>query len=307
LVQVGDQSMADRYTYVPLIGVFIMIAWSLPSAPFAAINRGQLAATIVAAPLIALAALTFWQVRVWKNTEALFGHALKVTEGNFVAHNLVAGALGQQGDLVGARDHIEKALHLKSNYAGAHYNLGMVMLHERDFEKAQEQFNLALQANQQDPMTWNALGVAQVNLGRTDEAISNYRHALELNPNFAEAYIDLGSAFLTQGKYDEAIQMSEKALKLRPGVAETHEILGEALLNLRRVDEAIFHNRKALELKPDLPGPQLNLGIALLAKGNYDEAIAHLEYVLRLNPQHEVAQKLLLAAQRKRNGAVSQP
>jgi hypothetical protein len=170
LVQVGDQSMADRYAYVPLIGVFIMIAWGLPAASFPSNNRGQLTAMVVALPVIVLGALTFWQVRIWKNTETLFGHALKVTEGNFLAHNLVAGALGQQGDLVGAREHVEKALQLKSNYAGAHYNLGMIMLHQRDFAKALEQFNLALQTKQQDPMIWNGLGMAKAHLGRMDEA-----------------------------------------------------------------------------------------------------------------------------------------
>ena len=307
LVQVGDQSMADRYTYVPFIGLFIMIAWSLPSAAFSPINRGQIAAMVVALPLIALAAVTFRQIQFWKNTETLFDHAIEVTEGNFVAHNLLAGALGQQGDLIGARDHIEKALQLKSNYAGAHYNLGMIMLYQRDFASAQEQFNLALQTNQLDPMIWNALGVAQVNQGQFDEAIANYRHALGLNPNFADAFTDLGAALLDQGKYAEAIEMSEKALRLRPNVAETHQVLGAAAWNLGRSAESIFHNRKALELNPDLLGPRLNLGIALFEKGYYDEAIAHLEYVLRLNPQNEAAQKLLIAAQGKRNGAVTQP
>ena len=309
LVQVGDQSMADRYTYVPLIGVFIMIAWSLPSMAFIAINRGRVVATtaVVALILTALAAVTFAQVQIWKNTTTLFDHAVKVTEGNFMAHNLLAGALGQQGDLIGARDHIEKSLQIRSNYAGARYNLGLIMLHQRDFAKAKEQFNLALQTNQQNPMIWNGLGVANVNLGRTDEAISNYRQALELNSNYAEAFANLGSAFLAQGRFAQATEMCETALRLRPNIADAHASLGVALRNRGRVDESILHSRKALELNPELLDPRLNLGMALFEKGNYDEAIAHLEYALRLNPQHEVAQKLLIAAQRKRNGAATQP
>jgi tetratricopeptide (TPR) repeat protein len=308
LVQVGDQSMADRYTYVPLIGVFIMIAWSFPPAAFASTNRGRFTtAAVVALILMALAAVTFTQIQVWKNTTTLFDHALKVTEGNFVAHNLLAGALGDQGDITGARDHIEKALQLRSDYAGAHYNLGLLLLRQRDFVDAQEQFNLALQTNQLDPMIWNGLGLAQASLGQIDEAISNYRRAVELNPNFADAFMDLGAAFSAQGKYAEAIEMSQTALKLRPDVAEIHAIIGAALLHLDRADESIFHNRKALELNPDLPVPRSNLGVALVAKGNYDEAIAHFEYVLRLNPQDKVAQKLLIAAKQKRDGAATQP
>ena len=304
LVQVGAQSMADRYTYVPLIGVFIMIAWSLPSAAFVAINRGWVTATaaLVALILMALEAATFTQVQVWRNTITLFDHALKVTEGNYMAHNLLAGALGQQGDLIGARDHIEKSLRIRSNYK-ARYDLGVMMLQQRDFANAQEQFNLALQTNQQDPMIWNVLGMAKANLGRIDEAISDYRHALALNPNYAYAFANLGAALLAQGKYDEAIEMCETALRLRPDLAETHASLAAALWNRGRADESILHNRKALELNPELIDPRLNLGMTLLTKGDYDEAIAHLEYVLRLNPQNEAAQKSLIAARRKRDGA----
>ena len=309
LVQVGAQSMADRYTYMPLIGVFIMIVWSLPAAAFATSNRGRVTASVavVAVILMALAAVTFAQIQVWKNTTTLFDHAVKVTEGNFMAHNLLASAFGQQGDLVGARDQIEKALQIRPNYAGARYNLGMIMLHQRDFANAQEQFNLALQTSQQDPMIWNALGVAQVNLGRIDEAISNYRHALERNPNYADAFANLGAALLAQRKYDEAIEMCERALRLRPDVADTHATLAAALWNRGRTDESILHDRKALELNPNLVDPRLNLGVALFAKGNYDEAIEHLEYVLRLKPQHEAAQKILTAARQKRDGAATQP
>jgi len=308
LVQVGDQSMADRYCYVPLIGVFIMIAWSLPAAAFAATNRARVAAAaVVALILTALAAVTFTQIQVWKNTITLSEHAVKVTEGNFVAHNALASALDQQGDLTGAREHIEKSLQIKPDYAGAHYNLGLLMLRQREFANAQEQFNLALQTSQLDPMIWNGLGLAQASLGQIDEAISNYRQALKLNPNFADAFIDLAAALSAQGKYAEAIEMSETALRLRPGVAETHALLGAALLHLDRADESIFHNRKALELNPDLPVPRSNLGVALIAKGNYDEAIAHVEYVLRLNPQDEAAQKLLIAAKQKRDETATHP
>lgn len=306
LVQVGDQAMADRYAYLPLIGLFIMIAWSLPSVGVAAGNRGQLTAVVVALPVIALTALTFRQVQVWENTETLFSHAINVTKGNFLAHNLLAGAYGQKGDLARTQEHVEKALEIKPNYAGAHYNLGKIMLLKGEFAKAQEQYTIALQTSQHDPIIWNALGVAQVNLARTDEAISNYRHALELNPNFADAYMNLASAFLTQGKYAEAVETSEKALRLNPNAGEAHESLATALWNLHRVDESILHSRKAIELNPNLPGPHINLGAAQLVKGNYDEAIAHLEFALRLNPQNEAAQKLLTSARQKRDEVSAQ-
>src|SRR5204863_2099763 len=173
---VGDQSMADRYTYIPLVGIFIMIAWSLPSTAFSVINRSAVATmTVVGLILAALAAVTFAQVQIWENTTTLFEHAVKVTKGNFMAHNLLAGALGQKGDLVGAREQIEKSLQIRSNYAGARYNLGQLRLQQKDFANAQEQFTVALQTDQRNPMIWNGLGVTNGNLGRIEEAISNYR------------------------------------------------------------------------------------------------------------------------------------
>ena len=309
LVQVGYQSMADRYTYVPLIGVFIMIAWSLPGIDMEVVNRGRLATTtlVVASVLIALDAVTFVQIQTWKNTMTLFTHAVTVTQGNFMAHNLLAGAFGQQGDLKGAQEQIEKALQVRSNYAGARYNLGMVMLQQRDFAQAREQFSLALQTDRKNPMIWNGLGVANLNLGWIDDAISNCQRAVELNPNYPEAFANLGAAFLAQEKFTEAIEMSETALKLRPNIADAHAVLGAALLNQGRANESILHNQMALQLNPTLLDPRVKLGAALLVKGSYNEAIAQLEQVLRLDPQHEVAQKFLIVAREKRDGTTSLP
>ncbi len=297
-VQVGDQSMADRYTYLPLIGIFLMIAWSIPSSAFAD-NRRTVMSFVIAFILLGLSSLTFAQVRVWKNTTTLFEHAIKVTKGNFLAHNLLAGAIGQTGDLDGARDQIEKALQIKPNYAGAHYNLGMIMLYRHDFEKAQEEFNFALQANKLDPMAWNALGVAQVNLGKTDEAIANYRHAIELNPSFAEAFTDLGAALLQKQKFEEAIDASEKSLKLRPGLAESHATIGAAYWNLGKATESIFHNQRAVELSPNLVSARVNLAVALFAKGRVDEAVTHAEYALKIDPNNEVARRIVTIAQQQ--------
>jgi len=309
LVQVGAQSMADRYTYVPLIGLFVMIAWSFPSVDFAPINRGRIAATVMVAAMIltALAVVTFTQIQVWKDTVTLFDHALKVTEGNYMAHNLLAGAMRQKGDLIGARNHIEKSLQIRSNYADARYDLGTMMVQQRDFANALEQFNLALQTKPQDPLIWNGRGLARAHLGRIDEAISDYRHALSLNPNYGYAFVNLGAALLAQEKYDEAIEICEKALRLRQDNAETHAELAAALWNRGRIDESILHGRKAVELNPDLLDAQFNLGWALLKNGNYDEAISHFEYVLRLDPEHQAARTALSTAKQERNRAASQP
>lgn len=309
VVQVGAQSMADRYTYVPLIGVFIMTAWSLPPIGFAGSNRQLTVLTVVVVTLllITLSVATFRQVRLWQNTVTLFESALKVTQNNYMAHHLLGGALRQKGDLAGARDQFEKALQIRPDYADSHHDLGTLLLQQRDFAKAETEFNLALKSKPQDPMIWNALGMAKAHQGQIDEAISLYRHSLSLNPDYVNAFSNLGAALLLQGKYDEAAEACERALELRPNHAETHAALAAALWNLGRADEAIFHNRKAIELNPNLIDARFNLGWALLKQGHNDAAITQLEYVLRLNPQHEGAQKALTAAKQEQTDLTNQP
>jgi len=308
LVQVGAQSMADRYSYVPLIGVFIMIAWSLPDTLFVPALRSRTAATIVVAlVLIALTIVAFWQVQFWRNTTTLFDHALQVTERNYVAHHLLGGALRQQGNFTEARNQFEKSLQLRPDYATARYDLGAMMVQQRDFANALEQFKVALKTQPQDSMIWNGLGMAKAHLGHMEEAISDYRHALELNPNNAYAYANLGAVLLLQGKFDEAIEVCEKALRLRQDQAETHAALAAAYWSRDRAEESFLHNRKALELDPNLFDARFNLGWTLYKTGHNDEAIVHLERALQLKPDHAEAKKALSAAKQARDNAASRP
>jgi tetratricopeptide (TPR) repeat protein len=309
VVQVGAQSMADRYTYFPLIGIFIMLAWSLPATAFAPANRPLLitAGAMIALLLTGLTVLTFKEVRLWKNTVTLFNHALVVTKTNYMAHHLLGGALREQGDLAGAKSQFEQALQIRPDYADTHHDLGTVLLQERDFANAEAHFNVALKSKPLDPMVWNALGMAKAHQGKIDEAVSLYRHALTLNPDYANAYSNLGATLLRQGKYDEAIETCQKALLLRPNHAETHAALAAALWNRNRADEAIFHNRRAIELNPNLIDARYNLGWALLQKADYGEAATQFEYVLRLDPQHEKARAGLSAARQAGAAPAEQP
>ena len=305
LVQVGAQSMADRYTYLPLIGIFIMIAWGLPAIVRSRNSRHRMAIStaIVALALTALATVTFVQASVWQNTITLCEHALKATSNNYMVHNLLAGALREKGDLAGAQDQVNKSLQLRSNYPESHYTLGTIFLQQKDFAKAQQQFRIATQTKAQDAGTWNALGIVTAQLGQLDEAVADYNRALALNPNYAFAYSNLGAVLVVQEKYDEAIEMCEKALRLKPDHADTHAALGAALWNRNRIDESIRHSRRAIELKPDMVDARYNLGWALLKSGKYDEAIKQLEEVLRLDPKHPSAQTALNSARQERDHA----
>ena len=309
LLQVGAQSMADRYTYVPLIGIFIMIAWSIPSFTLATTGRrGTVATTALAGLiLIALSVVTFGQVRFWKDSITPFDHAVQVTDKNYMAHKLLGAAWIQNNDLVQARTHLEKSLQLRPAFTDAHHDLGTVFIRLGDFPNAEKHLKAALQSKPNDPLILNALGIAEAHLGRLDQAIADYQRALTFNPNYAFALSNLGAAFLAQEKYDEAIEMSQKALRLRPDTADAHATLGAALLSRGRVDESIQHNRRAIELNPGLVDAHYNLALALSRDRKYDEAIAELEQVLRLNPQHEAAQSALITAKKERDQITSPP
>jgi Flp pilus assembly protein TadD len=302
LVHVGSHAMADRYTYVPLIGIFVMIAWSLPATDLN-VAKGRVTVALTALILAGLTAATFVQVRVWENTTTLFQHAVKVTNGNYLAHNLLAGEFAKRGDFVGARRQLDAALQIRSNYAGAHYNLGILSLRQHDYPVARDHLEQAVNSSPKDPTIWNALGVAMLNLKRYDSAATNLRRALELNPDYPEAAANLGSVFLAQGKNFESIEQCEIALALRPDLADAHATLAAAQWNIGRRDDAMAHNRIAVQLNPNLPNPRLNLGIGLLTRGDFDEAIVHLEHVLRLIPNHDVAEKALAAARKGRDRA----
>ena len=233
LVQVGKQSMADRFTYIPLIGLFIIIAWTVPC--LLAKYRYQKIALFTSATLVlaSLMVVTRLQVRNWRNSVTLFEHALAVTTNNPVIHNNLGKALIRRGEIDKARFHYAKALQLQPNSARAHTNLGNILEQQ----------------------------------GKLEEAMRHYYSAVRLDPKLAEAHFNLGNALIRQGKNEEAASHFATAVQLNAQFAEAHNSLGVSLARQGRFDEAITHFSKALQIKPDYPQAQKNLDIALYQAG----------------------------------------
>ena len=250
LVQVGWQATADRYTYVPLVGVFVALAWGLAALVAVRPAARYAVAALAAGSLLALLPVTRAQVRVFTDSVSLFEHAVAVTSDNFVAQNSLGLALVSRGMAEDAVAHYREALRIKPDYAEVHNN-----------------WAVALRA-----------------LGRNDEAVEHLGRALALNPDMASAHVNLGNALLAKGEVDAAIAHYGKALRAQPDLFAAEEALGFALDRLGRHDEAIAHFRRALLLRPDYAAPHLSLGIALSATGAFDEAIAQLNEALRLKP-----------------------
>ena len=203
IVQVGLQAMADRYTYVPLIGIFIIIAWGVPDLLR---SRGLSQSGYVAVPAAiiiigALTAATWKQVGYWRDSVTLFKHALACTKDNYVAHsNLAAALVRRPGELDKAIAHCHAALRIQPDSAEAHFNLGNALSRQGKPNDAIAQYREALRANPGDPEVHNNLGAALTAQGRTEEAIIHYKKALRIRPDCAETHNNLGNALSMQGK-----------------------------------------------------------------------------------------------------------
>ena len=273
LIQVGNQSMADRYTYVPLIGLFIIIAWGavdlLQRLPYQRVVLRALAVLVLAG----CAVTSRRQVEHWRDSNALWTHALAVTSENYLAHNNLGLALQREGKIDEAMSHYNEALRIRPGYATARTNLGVALSKQ----------------------------------GKTADAIATYAEALRQNPGLAEAHADMGAALAGQGKLDEAIAEYNEAIRLKPGHFESHANLGLALAGKGKLDDAMFHYEEALKLRPASPEVENNLGYALAVRGRFDEAILHYDRAIRLSPRFELARvnmAVALANQKKNEEAL---
>jgi tetratricopeptide (TPR) repeat protein len=284
LVQAGAQARADRYMYVPMIGLLIIVAWGV-SDLVAKWRYRKVIPVLAIALLLAAAVCTRLQLRHWRNSETLFRHTLGVTHNNYVMHNNYANLLKDLGRTGEAIEHYTRCLELRSDLPEAHNNLG------------------------------NALA----KMGETDQAITHYRKAIELSqsskvkagsqPGLAEAHYNLANALRLQGQFEQALEHYTEAVKLTPNNADTLQGLGVTLAALKRFDEAIEHYNRLLELESDNVIAHGLLGMALAGKGDTDAAIEQFRIVLSRRPddvEMHCNLGLLLERQEKTSEAITQ-
>lgn len=299
LVQVGLQEMADRYTYVPLIGLFIMIAWGIPELT-RGWRYGRVVLRMAAGSLLAVLMVCTWmQLRHWRNNETLFKHALNTTANNFLAHDSLGNTLAQQGKIGEAIDHYSAALRIKPDYMNSHTNLGIALLQRGDVEQAITHFSAVLRYQSDSPEAHNNLGLAVARQGYVDRAIDHYFTAIRLKPDYPQAHNNLGNALASQGKFDQAISHYSEALRIKPEDAGAHSNLANVLASQGRFKEAIDHYSQALQIKPDNFEAHNNLGVVLADQGKLDEAIDHYSEALRIRPDYANAHNDLAVALEK--------
>jgi tetratricopeptide (TPR) repeat protein len=254
LIQVGSQSMADRYTYVPLIGLFLIAAWGTHAA-VAHYRRGKKALVASACIItVGLSMLTWLQIGHWKNSIELFTHALQYTSGNYVMHNNLGICLADEGDFDGAIAEFEKALAIAPNYKRSQYNLGNSLLAK----------------------------------GEIKASIKHYQEALRIDPGYVKARYNLGIALMYAGRHDESISQYYEVLKLSPNFEDARKLLGIQLACLGRFEEAIPQFSEIVKYSPDAENAQFDLGVVFASQGRMGEAITHLSKALHKQPSDEI-------------------
>ena len=284
LVQVGAQGMADRYTYIPLIGIFIAVSWGL-AALARAVPRARMAAPAMAvASLAVLIPVTHAQAGHWAGTVTLFEHALEVTSDNYLAHYNVGFYLYSQGRKEEAIAHYREAVRIRPDYWEAHDNLGNALADKGLDAEAIEHYHRALRINPGSSKAWNNLGVSLVGTNQTSEAVDCFQKALKIKPDFAEAGNNLASALKLQNRTSKPMELYLETGPVKPDPAQAMNDAGLSLGRMNRLPEAIERFEQALRINPDYAEAHINLGVALDHENRTPEAIDHFQQALRIKP-----------------------
>jgi tetratricopeptide (TPR) repeat protein len=285
LVQVGMQAMADRYAYLPLIGIFIMIVWMMRDSVGVSASRRMTMGFVSMVILAALVVITHIQVGYWNDSVTLFGQALRVTENNPQAHKSLGDALRANKKFAEAISHYREAIRISPKYIEAYNNLGAAEMEQGKFGEAMSYYVSALKIDPNDGRVRFNRGVLYFRQEMTDEAIAEYRIALISMPANPALRNNLGMALLRRGNTDEAIAQFRETIRLDPEHAGAHNNLAMLLIGKGQPNEAIAHFRQAILYQPGYAHAHYQLGLVLENLGRVDEALYHITEAKRINPE----------------------
>jgi tetratricopeptide (TPR) repeat protein len=318
LVQVGEQALADRYTYLPLIGIFIALAWGVDDLTRTWPARCAFLKLAATAVLVACICLTTVQAGYWKDPITLFRHDLAVAKDNSVAHANIGEALDKQGKTEEAKAEFMKAMNLPGSpralnglgelyaregdtakavsyfnaafrkrplYSDAHYNFGNLLAIQGKYFEAAEHYALALREKPNSADAYNNLGAMCIRLGKTNEAMADFKAALRIDPDFPEAHSQLGGVLLSLGYADAARAEYAQAVRLKPGSVASRLRLGLLLGQKGELDEAIFQFLDVTKREPTNIAAYYNLAAAYAAQNKLDAAAENFAIAARLDPK----------------------
>ncbi|MBT5305174.1 MAG: tetratricopeptide repeat protein [Candidatus Scalindua sp.] len=285
IVQVGSQAMADRYTYVTLIGLFIIIAWGANDLLSKWRHRKIWLSTLAAIILPVLIVLTWKQVQYWENGITLFKHTLRHTSNNYVIHNNLGIVLREQGRTEEAIKHYLQALRSNPDYALAHYNLSNAYAEQGKNKKVIEACKHAIRIKPDYADAHYNLGVAYGGSGKYEEAVEAFKQVIRIDSNYLQAHYNLGGVYAGLGKYRDAIEAFQQVIRIDPDYALVRNNLGIAYGALGRYKEAAEAFQQAIRIDPDDADAHLSLGIAYLSLNDRGSALEQYKILKSLDPK----------------------
>jgi tetratricopeptide (TPR) repeat protein len=314
VMQARDQTRADRYTYLPQIGLSLLVVWGVTEFCRTWRYRQFILGGTAVVTLVGLMAAAHAQTGYWKNSISIWTRTLAITPQSSVAHCNLGIALAGQGKLDEAAEEFKQALRIQPDDAKSLDNLGKILAGQGKLAEAGERFQEALRLNPDDVKTLNNLGAILVSQGKPADAVTYLKKAVQLKPDYADADYNLGNALALQGNLDDAVQAYQQALQLKPDYAAARTNLervraaqaqspgpaqdvgpttnsndpnvlnywGVMLARQGRVDEAIQQFERALQINPNDASTHNNLGIALASQGKADEAYQQFTQALNL-------------------------
>ncbi len=282
LVQVGNQAMADRYMYLPLVGLAIIVAWiGAELLPKIGRRRGMALASLV---LLSFAALCSQEVRWWHSSDVLFARAIEQTEPNVFALENLGSALMQRGDTAPAIACLDQCVRLQPGNPAVHRIMGLALVKEKRYKEAAVQLAAAMRIDPKDPLNWNSLGHLYLDQKDYRGAVDHFGIALDLNPQDYNSRLGRAAANEELGHSQLALNDFQEAIKLKPRIAESWYMYGTALLQFDQPQAAIAPLHRATTLDPRLADAQYRLGLALMRSGRGELAIAPLMTAVNLAP-----------------------
>ena len=271
IIQVGDFAMADRYTYLPLIGIAVGLAWGIPFLMTSTVIKKIFLFPTAISVLIILSILTTQQCGYWKNSITIFNHALQVTINNALAHNNIAPPLVEEGEISKAIDHYDKAIGINPNYSDAYSNRGNAYARLGQYQRAIEDYDKAIRLKHDFAVAYYNMGTIKIKIGLYQEAIDDFSKAIRLKPDNAGFFYNRGIAYFKLGMYRSAVDDFNEAIHLKPDYTDAYNNRGGAYFKLDRYQKAIDDFNETIRLKPDNANAYNNLA-RLLLKQNHKES-----------------------------------
>jgi tetratricopeptide (TPR) repeat protein len=283
IIQVGNFAMADRFTYLPSIGLAVMMAWGIPTLIKSEEIRKNL---LFPAGIIFLAIISFlsWsQCSYWKNSIILFNHTLKVTDYNWLIYNHRGAAYVVLGNYNQAIEDYDRAIEIRPGYVDAYNNRGSAYKGLGNYRRAIEDYNRAIEIRPGYVDAYNNRGNAYIALGNYKQAIEDYGRAIEIKPD-ADAYYNRGHAYADLGNHRQAIEDYGKAIEIKPDYADAYLNRGIACVGLGNYKQAIEDYGRAIKIKPGYAEAYINRGNAYNGLGNYNRAIEDYGRAIEIKP-----------------------